>query len=105
MAKEQHEVCADRFGQIMRVQTRQDKSISEIREKLFNGVASSAALIPGIEKDMAVMGTKLDMLVKRKGKSPKGVVKQRGFEVAIMALIVSVVSQWDKIAEFIARFF
>ena len=104
MSKEQWEaVCAEKFNDVLMEQRRQRKSIGEIREKLFNGVAGSAALIPGMGKDMAVMGTKLDMLVKRKGKSTKGIAKQRGAEVAIMALIVSAVSNWDAIVSFIQR--
>ena len=105
MSEQYDAVCAERFTQIQRTQEKQSKDIQQIREKLFNGVAGAAARIPEIERMTVRLETKMDTLVKRREKSGKGVAKQRGMEVAIMALIISAVSQWDKIIEFAGRFF
>jgi hypothetical protein len=106
VSKEQWDaVCAERFAQVITTQEKQAASIGEIREKLFDGVSTASALVPGIKEDVAVLGVKVDQLLKRKAGASMHVYKKRGLDAAVIGVIVAAVSQWDKIAEFIARFF
>jgi len=78
------------------------KSNAEVREKLFNGVSTLTARIPEIETTVTRIETKMDA---RKPVDGKTIAKRRSGEVAIMALIISAVSQWDEIIAFAQRFF
>ena len=106
MSQEQYEnVYREKFNQIIGVQAKQGNDIGEIREKLFNGIDKSSAMIPDIQTGLARVEVKVDTLMKHREKAPKAIAKQRGFEVAIMGVIVAAVAQWDSIAAFISRLF
>ncbi len=89
-------------AELKRIRSAIDKlatSNAEIREKIFNGLSDAIAQLPAMRDDITWIKAKLN------GNSSRRVVAQRGKEVAIMALIISVVSRWDDIARFIGRLF
>ena len=101
MALTEHECLhTEDLKNIAKDQRELRKSIAEIREKLFNGLCEKVDLIPSLEK--TIDDIQRTLLLRG---SDKSIMKKRGVDAAVIGVIVAVVSQWDKIAEFVQRFF
>lgn len=103
-------VCSKEFTDVKDVQKEQGKDISLIREKLFDGISTAAAMIPEVQLSVARIETKLDAHINSPAPQPQSVstkklIQNRSFDAAVVGVIVAIITNGGKIMSFFENLF